>query len=187
MACSPANGMCCALDFGKKFSRNLHPPSGLRSAAACITMHVAWPLPTPVKLIVPAKKWEAFTLAQKALEEGDPRWLGNQQAHEIMPLAKLVLEGEVKFKAGNTKAGLNALKEAVALEEKIVYAEPAPWMMPARHAYGALLIADGHPKQFRIGLSARSRGAASQRLGTGWVCARRIAGTRSKRRSQTHG
>ena len=25
----------------------------------------------------------------------------------------------------------------------IVYAEPAPWMMPARHAYGALLVLDG--------------------------------------------
>lgn len=90
---------------------------------------------------------KAFAQAQKILEEGDPRWLGNQQAHEIMPLAKLVLEGEVEFKAGNTKAGLSALKEAVAMEEKIVYAEPAPWMMPARHAYGALLIADGQFKE----------------------------------------
>ncbi len=89
----------------------------------------------------------AFAQAQKTLEEGDPRWLGNQQAHEIMPLAKLVLEGEVEFKAGNTKAGLSALKEAVAMEEKIVYAEPAPWMMPARHAYGALLISNGQFKE----------------------------------------
>ena len=36
----------------------------------------------------------------------------------------------------------NQLK-AVNVEEKIVYAEPAPWMMPARHAYGALLVVDG--------------------------------------------
>ena len=64
-----------------------------------------------------------------------------------MPLAKLLSEGEVEFKAGNTKAGLSALKEAVAMEEKIVYAEPAPWMMPARHAYGALLIANGQFKE----------------------------------------
>ena len=39
------------------------------------------------------------------------------------------------------------LAEAVAAEEKLVYAEPVPWMMPARHAYGALLIVDGQHQQ----------------------------------------
>ena len=29
------------------------------------------------------------------------------------------------------------------MEEQLVYAEPTAWMMPARHAYGALLISDG--------------------------------------------
>ena len=38
---------------------------------------------------------------------------------------------------------LDALAKAVAFEKRLVYAEPAPWMMPARHAYGALLIVDG--------------------------------------------
>ena len=37
------------------------------------------------------------------------------------------------------------------MEEVIVYAEPAPWMMPARHAYGALLVLDGqHAEAERI-------------------------------------
>ncbi|MBT5409435.1 MAG: tetratricopeptide repeat protein [Phycisphaerae bacterium] len=69
--------------------------------------------------------------------------LGGQPAAEIMPLARFVLVGEIEFKAGNRKKGLDALAEAVAFEHKLVYAEPAPWMMPARHAYGALLIVDG--------------------------------------------
>ena len=38
---------------------------------------------------------------------------------------------------------IGALKQACAAEEAIIYAEPAPWMMPARHAYGALLVAEG--------------------------------------------
>ena len=69
--------------------------------------------------------------------------LGGQPAVEVMPIARHVLVGEIEFKAGNRKDGLDALAEAVTLEKRFVYAEPAPWMMPARHAYGALLIVDG--------------------------------------------
>ena len=60
-----------------------------------------------------------------------------------MPLARLVLEGEIEFKAGNQSKGLSLLAKAVELEEKLKYAEPVAWMMPARHAYGALLISAG--------------------------------------------
>jgi tetratricopeptide (TPR) repeat protein len=85
---------------------------------------------------------EAFDQAVEELD-GLDRWLGNQPAVEIMPLARLVLEGEIEFKAGDRSRGLDLLRQACEAEEKIVYSEPAPWMMPARHAYGALLIADG--------------------------------------------
>ncbi len=84
----------------------------------------------------------AFDDAVKGLD-GLERWLGNQPAAEIMPLARLVLLGEIEFKAGNTELGLDLLAQACAAEEKIIYAEPAPWMMPARHAYGALLVSEG--------------------------------------------
>ncbi len=88
---------------------------------------------------------EAFDQAVEELD-GLDRWLGNQPAVEIMPLARLVLEGEIEFKAGDRSRGLDLLRQACEAEEKIVYSEPAPWMMPARHAYGALLIADGRYK-----------------------------------------
>ena len=88
----------------------------------------------------------AFDDAVKGLD-GLERWLGNQPAAEIMPMARLVLEGELEFKAGNLDLGLDLLKQACAAEEKIVYAEPAPWMMPARHAYGALLVSAGRFKE----------------------------------------
>ena len=84
----------------------------------------------------------AFDRAVESLD-GLERFLGNQPAAEIMPLARLVLLGEIEFKAGNTTLGLELLKQACAAEEKIIYAEPAPWMMPARHAYGALLVSEG--------------------------------------------
>lgn len=85
---------------------------------------------------------EAFDAAVAELD-GLERWLGNQPAAEIMPIPRLVLEGELEFKAGNRDRGLDLLKQACDAEERIVYAEPAPWMMPARHAYGALLVSEG--------------------------------------------
>ena len=87
----------------------------------------------------------AFDEAAAGLE-GLERFLGNQPAAEIMPIGRLVLEGEIEFKAGNRERGLELLEQACAAEERIVYAEPAPWMMPARHAYGALLVTDGRFK-----------------------------------------
>jgi len=85
----------------------------------------------------------ALDAAVEALVDTD-RKMGHQPAHEIMAIAQHVLRGEAAFKAGDRAKGLELLKQAVALEEEIVYAEPAPWMMPARHAYGALLVLDGH-------------------------------------------
>ena len=87
----------------------------------------------------------AFDEAVKAIPAED--WdLGGQPAAEVMPLARLVLSGEIEFKAGNRDLGLDLLAQAVEMEERLKYAEPAAWMMPARHAYGALLIVAGRYK-----------------------------------------
>ena len=51
------------------------------------------------------------------------------------------------MKGADNVDALEELKKAVAIEENFVYAEPAPWMMPARHSYGALLIVDGKYKE----------------------------------------
>lgn len=96
-----------------------------------------------------AEAREELAMFDEAVKEipSEDWWLGNQPAAEIMPLARLVLVGEIEFKAGNHSEGLKALAEAVNFEETLVYAEPVPWMMPARHAYGALLIVDGQYKK----------------------------------------
>lgn len=88
----------------------------------------------------------AFDASVERLE-GIDRFMGNQPAVEIMPIARLVLQGEIEFKDGNRARGLDQLAQAVQLEERLVYAEPAPWMMPARHAYGALLNGEGRFKE----------------------------------------
>ena len=94
-----------------------------------------------------AEAREELAAYDEAIKTIPEAWtMGNQPANEIMPLGRLVLEGEIEFKAGNRTRGLELLGEAVEMEERLKYAEPAPWMMPARHAYGALLIVDGQYK-----------------------------------------
>ena len=92
---------------------------------------------------------EELSLFDKAVKNiPDEDWmLGGQPASEVMPLARLVLIGEIEFKAGNQDTGLSSLKKAVELEEELIYAEPSAWMMPARHAYGALLIVNEQYKE----------------------------------------
>ena len=92
---------------------------------------------------------EELSLFDKAVKNipNEDWMLGGQSASEVMPLARLVLIGEIEFKAGNQNAGLSSLKKAVQLEEELIYAEPSAWMMPARHAYGALLIVNGQYKE----------------------------------------
>ena len=59
---------------------------------------------------------KAFDKAVTMIPEGE--WvMGNQPAVEIMPLGRLVLEGEIEFKAGNRAKGLELLGQAVELEE----------------------------------------------------------------------
>ena len=59
----------------------------------------------------------AFDEAVKQLD-GIERWLGNQPAEEIMPMARLVLEGEIEFKAGNQDRGLDLLLDYSAPIDK---------------------------------------------------------------------
>merc|ERR1712146_699500 len=69
----------------------------------------------------------------------------------IFGVAECMLRGEIAYrKAVVTKADTAAfdaafdiLKEAVALSEGLKYDEPWGWMVPVRHALGALLFEQG--------------------------------------------
>ena len=51
--------------------------------------------------------------------------------------------GEVSALEGKKAEAFETLREAVVLEDKLVYDEPPAWMLPVRHALGALLVASG--------------------------------------------
>ncbi len=58
----------------------------------------------------------------------------------ILAVGKEMLAGEIEYHAGNIEKGFDHLRKTVELEDNLPYDEPWPWMMPCRHALGALLL-----------------------------------------------
>jgi tetratricopeptide (TPR) repeat protein len=83
----------------------------------------------------------AFATAFAAVPEG---WtLGNNPTRTVLAIGERFLAGEIAFRAGEREAGFAALREAVAAADALRYDEPWGWMMPPRHALGALLLEAG--------------------------------------------
>ncbi len=53
-----------------------------------------------------------------------------------------MINGELLFREGKRDEAFAILHEGVAFEDALVYDEPPGWMLPVRHALGALLMAD---------------------------------------------
>ncbi len=74
----------------------------------------------------------------------DDTWLvGNNKAPYVLSISRALAEGEVLYNEGKREEAFASLREAVRLEDDLVYDEPPGWMQPARHALGALLLVDG--------------------------------------------
>ncbi len=86
---------------------------------------------------------EAFDVEAAAVPEG---WtMGTNPASVVLALSRQVAEGEVLFKEGREDEAFAVLEAAQVAEDALVYDEPPGWMLPVRHARGALLIAAGQP------------------------------------------
>ena len=55
-----------------------------------------------------------------------------------------MLTGELEYKKENYAKAFQNLNEAVDCYDNLNYSEPWSWMMPPRHALGALLLEQGH-------------------------------------------
>ena len=72
---------------------------------------------------------------------------GNNKPADVFAVAEDVLEGELLLREGKEEAGLAALRNGVAKEDKLRYDEPPDWIQPARHALGAALMVAGKPAE----------------------------------------
>lgn len=85
---------------------------------------------------------ELQNLEDVARDITDEWKMGNNPAAEVLAVAQTMAEGELAYREGRSEEAFRLLREAVALEEKLLYDEPPGWMQPVRHALGALLLAD---------------------------------------------
>jgi tetratricopeptide (TPR) repeat protein len=66
--------------------------------------------------------------------------LGNNTALDVISLATHMLEGEILIAEKNLDAGIAELQTAVKEQDALKYDEPPAWMIPIRHALGAVLM-----------------------------------------------
>lgn len=84
---------------------------------------------------------EAFNIAAANVPE--TRYIFNNTCLDILKVAEAMMNGEVEYHQGNYDTAFEQLRLAVYLDDHLNYAEPWGWMMPTRHALGALLLEQG--------------------------------------------
>ncbi len=82
-----------------------------------------------------------FARARNAVQP--ERMMFNNPCSEVLKVAEAMMLGELHYKSGRAKEGLDHLRRAVALDDGLLYDEPWGWMQPTRHALGALLMDAG--------------------------------------------
>ncbi|MEO6004185.1 MAG: hypothetical protein ABIZ04_17380 [Opitutus sp.] len=66
--------------------------------------------------------------------------VGNSPALGVIDVARHMLAGEIAYRAGKVDEGIAELRRAVEAEDSLRYDEPPDWILPVRHALGAVLL-----------------------------------------------
>jgi tetratricopeptide (TPR) repeat protein len=91
---------------------------------------------------------EEMTAFQDAVAGIPEDWyIFNNRVDKVLPIAEAMIEGELLWREGKEKEAYAALRKGVLAEDALVYDEPPGWMLPVRHALGALLMAGGHHQE----------------------------------------
>ncbi len=88
---------------------------------------------------------EAFAAAYARIP--DTRYLFNNTVLDILAVAAEMLDGEIAYREGRFDEAFAHLRRAIDLDDALPYDEPWGWMQPTRHAYGALLLEQGHVEE----------------------------------------
>jgi tetratricopeptide (TPR) repeat protein len=75
------------------------------------------------------------------------RYLFNNTARDILAIGATMLDGEIAYREGRFDEAFAFLRQAIELDDALPYDEPWGWMQPTRHAYGALLLEQGHVEE----------------------------------------
>jgi tetratricopeptide (TPR) repeat protein len=102
-------------------------------------------------------------LAIKAKMPPDAMMSMLNKSHQVLDIAKYMLDAKIAAQQKNYPEAAKQLKEAVALEDNLVYMEPPDWLCPTRESLGGVLLlngdAAGAEKVFRESLDRMPRNA----------------------------
>jgi tetratricopeptide (TPR) repeat protein len=70
-------------------------------------------------------------------------FFGNNSGADLLAVAEHMMAGEILFRSGKADEGIEELREAVSREDALRYDEPPDWIIPVRHALGAVLLQAG--------------------------------------------
>jgi tetratricopeptide (TPR) repeat protein len=119
------------------------------------------PLPPAHRLVTRAVHYYARGIALSVLDRTDEArvevekfeqavaavpedwWVFNNKMHDVLPIARAMLAGEMAFREGRLEDAWASLRLGIAAEDRLVYDEPPAWMLPVRHSLGALLMDAG--------------------------------------------
>ena len=88
-----------------------------------------------------------FEFAQALKAVPSSRTLFNNTCADILAIAAAMFDGELEYRRRNYEVAFDHLRKAVHLDDSLPYDEPWGWMQPTRHAYGALLLEQGHVEE----------------------------------------
>jgi tetratricopeptide (TPR) repeat protein len=92
------------------------------------------------------KELRALEKIAKDKTLADVKILGENSAAQLVSIAERVLGAEIASSRGKHDQAVKLLREAVAIEDELQYAEPADWFFPVRQNLGAVLLAAGRPQ-----------------------------------------
>lgn len=90
-----------------------------------------------------ARRSQALYLAAAKLVPADQPAAGNNTCQAVLAIVTPMLEAEILMREGKVDEAVAQFRAAIALEDQLRYDEPPGWMIPVRHALGALLMSHG--------------------------------------------
>jgi tetratricopeptide (TPR) repeat protein len=123
------------------------PPDVDLYCATATTIHYGRGVAHAAKGQLPQARAERESFTEAYARIPDSRYLFNNTSRDILAVAGAMLDGEIAYRDGQFDEAFAHLKRAVELDDALPYDEPWGWMQPTRHAYGALLLEQGHVEQ----------------------------------------
>lgn len=121
------------------------PPEFLPIARAM--RHCARGIAYAAKGDVAAAKKEQSAFAAAKAKVPQEAVFSNNKGHDLLGVAEKLLAGEILYREGKVEESIASLKEAIAREDQLRYAEPPDWLRPVRHTLGAVLVSEGRVEE----------------------------------------